>query len=60
MNLPSILLWGLAATIVLTTLSIAAQSLGSTYRTWARLFTDDALRHGRIIWGVTRGPPISC
>jgi len=30
MNLPSILLWGLAATIVLTTLSIAAQSLGFT------------------------------
>jgi hypothetical protein len=30
MNLPSILLWGLAATIVLTTLSIAGQSLGFT------------------------------
>jgi len=30
MNLPSILLWGLAATIVLTSLSIAAQSLGLT------------------------------
>jgi hypothetical protein len=30
MNLPSILLWGLAATIVLTTLTIAAQSLGLT------------------------------
>jgi len=30
MNLPSILTWGLAATIVLTTLSIAAQSLGFT------------------------------
>jgi hypothetical protein len=30
MNLPSILLWGLAATIVLTSLTIAAQSLGLT------------------------------
>ncbi len=30
MNLPSILIWGLAATIVLTTLSIAGQSLGFT------------------------------
>jgi hypothetical protein len=30
MNLPSILLWGFAATIVLTALTIAAQSLGLT------------------------------
>ena len=30
MNLPSILLWGFAATVVLTTLTIAAQSLGLT------------------------------
>ena len=30
MNVPSILLWGFAATIVLTTLTIAAQSLGFT------------------------------
>ncbi|SRR5581483_3453957 len=30
MNLPSILLWGFAATIVLTTLTVAAQSLGLT------------------------------
>jgi len=30
MNLPSILIWGFAATIVLTTLTIAAQSLGLT------------------------------
>jgi hypothetical protein len=30
MNLPSILLWGFAATIVLTTLTIAFQSLGLT------------------------------
>ena len=30
MNLPSILLWGFAATIVLTTLTIAGQSLGLT------------------------------
>jgi len=30
MNLPSILLWGFAATIVLTTLTIACQSLGLT------------------------------
>jgi hypothetical protein len=30
MNLPSILLWGFAATILLTGLSIAAQSLGLT------------------------------
>ena len=30
MNLPSILLWGFAATIVLTTITIAAQSLGWT------------------------------
>jgi hypothetical protein len=30
MNIPSILLWGFAATIVLTTLTIAAQSLGLT------------------------------
>jgi hypothetical protein len=30
MNLPSILLWGLASTIVLTSLTIAAQSLGLT------------------------------
>jgi len=30
MNLPSILLWGFAATIVLTGLTIAAQSLGLT------------------------------
>ena len=30
MNLPSILLWGFAATILLTSLSIAAQSLGLT------------------------------
>lgn len=30
MNLPSILLWGLAATVVLTTLTIAAQSFGFT------------------------------
>lgn len=30
MNLPSILLWGFAATAVLTTLTIAAQSLGLT------------------------------
>jgi hypothetical protein len=29
-NLPSILLWGLAATVVLTTLTIAAQSFGLT------------------------------
>src|SRR5438552_17472035 len=29
-NLPSILLWGFAATIVLTTLTIAGQSLGLT------------------------------
>jgi uncharacterized membrane protein YagU involved in acid resistance len=30
MNLPSILLWGFAATIILTTLTLAAQSLGLT------------------------------
>jgi uncharacterized membrane protein YagU involved in acid resistance len=30
MNLPSILLWGFAATVVLTALTIAAQSLGLT------------------------------
>ena len=30
MNLPSILLWGFAATVVLTTLTLAAQSLGLT------------------------------
>src|ERR1041385_7187653 len=30
MNLPSILIWGFAATIVLTALTIAAQSLGLT------------------------------
>jgi hypothetical protein len=30
MNLPSILLWGFAATVVLTTLTIAGQSLGLT------------------------------
>ena len=30
MNLPSILLWGFAATLILTTLTIAAQSLGLT------------------------------
>lgn len=30
MNFPSILVWGFAATIVLTTLTIAAQSLGMT------------------------------
>jgi hypothetical protein len=30
MNLPSILLWGFAATVVLTTLTIAAQSLSLT------------------------------
>ena len=30
MNLPSILLWGFAATVVLTTLTIGAQSLGLT------------------------------
>ena len=30
MNLPSILLWGFAATIVLTSLTLAAQSLGLT------------------------------
>jgi hypothetical protein len=30
LNLPSILLWGFAATVVLTTLTIAAQSLGLT------------------------------
>ncbi len=30
MNLPSILLWGFAATIVLTTLTLAGQSLGLT------------------------------
>jgi hypothetical protein len=30
MNLPSILLWGLAATVVLTALTIGAQSLGLT------------------------------
>jgi uncharacterized membrane protein YagU involved in acid resistance len=30
MNLPSILLWGFAATIVLTTLTVAGQSLGLT------------------------------
>jgi hypothetical protein len=30
MNLPSILLWGFAATVVLTTLTIASQSLGLT------------------------------
>jgi hypothetical protein len=29
-NLPSILLWGFAATVILTTLTIAAQSLGLT------------------------------
>jgi hypothetical protein len=30
MNLPSILLWGFAATVVLTTLTLAGQSLGLT------------------------------
>jgi hypothetical protein len=30
MNLPSILLWGFAATVILTTLTVAAQSLGLT------------------------------
>ncbi len=30
MNLPSILLWGLAATIILTTLTLVGQSLGLT------------------------------
>ena len=30
MNLPSILLWGFAATVLLTSLTIAAQSLGLT------------------------------
>jgi hypothetical protein len=30
MNLPSILLWGFAATLILTTLTIASQSLGLT------------------------------
>lgn len=30
MNLPSILLWGFAATIILTTLTLAGQSLGLT------------------------------
>ena len=30
MNLPSILLWGFAATVVLTTLTLAGQSLGIT------------------------------
>src|SRR5712691_53810 len=30
MNIPSILLWGFAATVLLTSLSIAAQSLGLT------------------------------
>jgi len=30
MNLPSILVWGFAATVVLTTLTVAAQSLGLT------------------------------
>jgi len=30
MNLPSILLWGFAATVILTTLTLASQSLGLT------------------------------
>ena len=30
MNLPSILLWGFAATVTLTTLTLAGQSLGLT------------------------------